>query len=42
LIFKNYLGIERVQALAGISRSALCCDSNEACALIANAPHPTV
>jgi len=29
-------GIERVQALANISRSALCCHNNETSALIAN------
>jgi len=32
-------GIERVQALADISRSALCCHSNETCAPIANLPN---
>ena len=32
-------GIERVQALADILRSALCCRSNEACAPIANLPN---
>jgi len=32
-------GIERVQALAGISRSALCCHSNETRAPIANPPN---
>jgi len=32
-------GIERVQALAHISRSALCCHSNETCAPIANPPN---
>ena len=31
-------GIERVQALADISRSALCCHSNETRAPIANRP----
>jgi len=29
-------GIQRVQALADISRLALCCRSNETCALIVN------
>ena len=33
------LGIERVQALADISRSALCCHSNETRAPIANPPN---
>jgi len=32
-------GIERVQALADISRSALCCHSNETRAPIANPPN---
>jgi len=32
-------GIQRVQALADISRSALCCHSNETHALIANLPN---
>jgi len=32
-------GIERVQALADISRSALCSHSNETRALIANLPN---
>jgi len=32
-------GIERVQALADISRSALCCHRNETRALIANPPN---
>jgi len=32
-------GTERVQALADISRSALCCHSNETRAPIANAPN---
>jgi len=32
-------GIERVQALADISRSALCCHSNETRASIANPPN---
>jgi len=32
-------GIERVQALADISRSALCCHSNETHAPIANPPN---
>jgi len=32
-------GRERVQALAGISRSALCCHSNETRAPIANLPN---
>jgi len=32
-------GIERVQALADILHSALCCHSNETCALIANPPN---
>jgi len=32
-------GIKRVQALADISRSALCCHSNETCAHIANPPN---
>ena len=31
--------IERVQALADISRSALCCDGNETRAPIANPPN---
>jgi len=31
-------GIERVQALDDISRSALCCQSNETCAPTANPP----
>ena len=31
-------GVERVQALADISRSALCCHSNETRAPIANPP----
>jgi len=31
-------GIERVQALADISRSALCCQSNETRAPVANPP----
>jgi len=30
---------ERVQTLADISRSALCCHSNESCAGIANPPN---
>jgi len=34
-------GIERVHALADISRSALCCHSNEARAPIANPPSRT-
>jgi len=33
------LGIERVQALADISRSALCCHCNETRAPIANPPN---
>ena len=37
-ITKTKLGRERVQALADISRSALCCHSNETHAPIAN-PH---
>jgi len=32
-------GIERVQALADISHSALCCHSNKACTPIANPPN---
>jgi len=32
-------GIERVQALADISRSAICCHSNETRAQIANPPN---
>jgi len=32
-------GIERVQALADILRSALCCHSNETCAPIAKPPN---
>ena len=32
-------GIERVQALADISRSTLCCHSNETHALIVNLPN---
>jgi len=32
-------GIERVQALADISYSALCCHNNETCAPIANPPN---
>jgi len=32
-------GMERVQALADISRSALCCHSNETRAPIANPPN---
>jgi len=36
-IFKP--GIEREQALADISRSALCCHSNETCAPITNLPN---
>ena len=32
-------GTERVRALANISRSALCCRSNETCAPIANPPN---
>jgi len=32
-------GIERVEALADISRSALCCHSNETHAPIANPPN---
>ena len=32
-------GLERVQALADISRSALCCHSNEIRAQIANPPN---
>jgi len=32
-------GIERVQALADISRSALCCHGNKTCAPIANPPN---
>jgi len=32
-------GIERVQALADISHSALCCHSNETCSPIANPPN---
>jgi len=31
--------MERIQALAGISRSALCCHSNETSAPIANPPN---
>jgi len=31
--------IEQVQTLADISRSALCCHSNESCAWIANPPN---
>jgi len=34
-------GIERVQALADISRSALCCNSNETRAPISNPPNST-
>jgi len=34
-------GTEQVQALADISCSALCCHSNETCALIANPPNST-
>jgi len=36
---ENEPGIERVQALAGISRSAHCCHSNETRAPIANPPN---
>jgi len=36
---KVIAGIERVQALANISRSALCCHSNETRAPIANPPN---
>ena len=32
-------GLERIQALADISRSALCCRSNETCAPIAKPPN---
>jgi len=34
-------GIERAQALADVSRSALRCHSNETCAAIANPPNST-
>ena len=36
---KKWPGIQRVQALADISRSALCCHSNETSAPIANLPN---
>jgi len=39
LLIKSEPGIEQVQALADISRSALCCHSNEARTLIANLPN---
>jgi len=38
-LFQITPGIERVQALADISRSALCCHSNETRAPIANPPN---
>jgi len=39
MMTKDSPGIERVQALADVSRSALCCHSNETRAPIANPPN---
>jgi len=39
VVHKCKPGIERVQALADISRSELCCQSNETRAPIANPPN---
>jgi len=38
-VYKIKPGIQRVQALADVSRSALCCHSNETCAPTANLPN---